>query len=193
MKKKKGHRHCQRPNTAAVLLPPPNFAAVEDNSVYRSSFPQPSNFPFLRSLKLRSILYLCPEPYPEENLQFLQSNEVKLFQFGIDGTKEPSAIPRSTITEALKVLIDVRNHPVLIHCKRGKHRTGCLVGCLRKMQNWCLPSILEEYKNFAGIKSRETDLRFLETYDNSCLRHCLQKRLLPYRDDCVLKPRITSV
>ncbi|CAA3002241.1 probable tyrosine- phosphatase At1g05000 [Olea europaea subsp. europaea] len=194
-----------QPNAGAVLLPPTNFSTVVDNTVYRSGFPQPSNLPFLRSLKLRSILYLCPEPYPEENWQFLQSNKVKLFQFGIDGTKEPSAIPRSTITEALKVLIDVRNHPILIHCRRGKHRTGCLVGCLRKLQNWCLSSILEEYKNFAGIKLRETDLRFLETYDISCLRHCLQSliyqyqgyglrnRRLLYREDCVQKPRITSV
>ncbi|KAG9450936.1 hypothetical protein H6P81_010901 [Aristolochia fimbriata] len=32
--------------------------------------------------------------------------------------------------------LDVRNHPLLIHCKRGKHQTGSLVGCLRKLQNF---------------------------------------------------------
>jgi hypothetical protein len=31
--------------------------------------------------------YLCTEPYPEENLEFLIANKIKLFQFGIDGTK----------------------------------------------------------------------------------------------------------
>ncbi|KAK2974258.1 hypothetical protein RJ640_016744 [Escallonia rubra] len=118
---------------------------------------------------------------------------------------EPSVpIPRVTITEALKVLIDVRNHPVLIHCKRGKHRTGCVVGCLRKLQNWCLSSILEEYQRIAGTKSRATDMRFLGTYDVSCLRHCLhsiiyqyqgygsKKRRLLYREESVQKPRIKS-
>ncbi|XP_009767953.1 inositol diphosphatase DSP5-like [Nicotiana tabacum] len=186
-----------------VLVGPANFSVVEENGIYRSGFPQPSNFPFLHSLNLRSIIYLCPEPYPEENLEFLRINNIKLFQFGIDGTKEPAAMSRSAITEALKVLIDVRNHPVLIHCKRGKHRTGCLVGCLRKLQNWCLSSVVEEYKHFAGIKWRETDLRYLETYDVSCIKHCLESiiymyygsrtRRLLYGDENLQKPQMTYV
>ncbi|XP_059298602.1 tyrosine-protein phosphatase DSP3-like isoform X1 [Lycium ferocissimum] len=163
-----------------MLVPPSNFSIVEDNCIYRSGFPQPSNFPFLQSLNLRSIIYLCPEPYPEENLEFLRINKIKLFQFGIDGTKEPSAISRSAITEALKVLIDVRNHPILIHCKRGKHRTGCLVGCLRKLQNWCHSSVVEEYKHFAGSKWRQTDVRYLESCDVSCIRHCLESIIYMY-------------
>ncbi|XP_031101072.1 tyrosine-protein phosphatase DSP5-like [Ipomoea triloba] len=186
-----------------VFVPPPNFAAVEDFCIYRSGFPQPSNFPFIQSLNLRSIIYLCPEPYPEETKEFLRLNKVQLFQFGMEGTKEPSAIPRGAITEALKVLIDVRNHPVLIHCKRGKHRTGCLVGCLRKLQNWRLSSVLEEYKHFAGVKWRESDIRFLEEYDVSCIRYSLQsiiyryygskkRRLLYGEEESVQKPRITS-
>lgn len=187
----------------AVLVPPTNFSAVEDNCIYRSGFPQPSNFPFLQSLNLRSIIYLCPEPYPEENLGFLRINNIKLFQFGIDGTKEPSAMSSSAITEALKVIIDVRNHPVLIHCKRGKHRTGCLVGCLRKLQNWCTSAVVEEYKHFAGTKWRETDLKFLENYDVSRIRYCLEsiiyryygskKRRLQYREESLQKPQMTSV
>jgi tyrosine-protein phosphatase SIW14 len=39
-----------------VLLPPPNFHTVEDNSIYRSGFPEPSNFPFLQSLNLKSVM-----------------------------------------------------------------------------------------------------------------------------------------
>lgn len=187
------------------LVAPPNFAAVEIECIYRSGFPQPSNFPFLQTLNLKSIIYLCPEPYPVESHEFLKANNVKLFQFGIDGTKEPSASPENAITEALKVLIDVRNHPVLIHCKRGKHRTGCLVGCLRKLQNWCFSSVEDEYKHFAGIKWRQTDVNFLQAYDVSCLRLCLQsiiykyqlsgtnKRRLLYKDECIQKPRLTSI
>ncbi|CAN4075686.1 unnamed protein product [Withania somnifera] len=185
------------------LVPPTNFSAVEDYCIYRSGFPQSSNFPFLHSLNLRSIIYLCPEPYPEENLEFLRINNIKLFQFGIDGTKEPSAMSSSAITEALKVITDVRNHPVLIHCKRGKHRTGCLVGCLRKLQNWCMSAVVVEYKHFSGTKWRETDLKFLENYDISCIRHCLEsiiyryygskKRRLQYREESLQKPQMTSV
>ncbi|KAL3370999.1 hypothetical protein AABB24_007832 [Solanum stoloniferum] len=109
----------------------------------------------------------------------------------------------SAITEALKVITDVRNHPVLIHCKRGKHRTGCLVGCLRKLQNWCMSAVVEEYKHFAGTKWRETDVKFLEKYDVSRIRHCLEsiiyryygskKRRLQYREESLQKPQMTSV
>ncbi|XP_024982008.1 tyrosine-protein phosphatase DSP3-like [Cynara cardunculus var. scolymus] len=190
------------PAAGLTYHPPINFAAVEDR-IYRSGFPQPRDFPYLDTLQLRSIIYLCTEPYPTENLEFLNARNIRLFQFGIDGTKD-AKISKGTITDALKVLIDVRNHPVLIHCKRGKHRTGCLVGCLRKLQNWCLSSVLEEYKFYAGEKSRDMDLKFLETYDVSYLRQCLhsiiyqyhgygsKKRRLLYKDDVQHKSRISS-
>ncbi|XP_062084154.1 tyrosine-protein phosphatase DSP3-like [Humulus lupulus] len=188
-----------------ILVPPVNFSMVEDG-IYRSGLPQPSNFRFLKTLNLRCIIYLCPEPYPEENLKFLEANNIRLFQFGIEGKTEPTvSLLKDAIMDALKILVDVRNHPVLIHCKRGKHRTGCLVGCLRKLQNWCLASVFEEYQRFAGVKSRETDKKFIESFEVLSLRHCLysiiyryhgygsKKRRLLYKEDNVQKPQMTSV
>ncbi|XP_022554938.2 tyrosine-protein phosphatase DSP5-like isoform X2 [Brassica napus] len=67
-----------------VLIPPKNFWKVEDG-IYRSGFPQLENFGFLSTLNLKSIIYLCPEPYPEENLKSLESNNIRLFHFGIHG------------------------------------------------------------------------------------------------------------
>ncbi|XP_062193207.1 probable tyrosine-protein phosphatase DSP4 [Phragmites australis] len=154
-----------------LLVPPLNFAMV-DHGVYRSGFPDVSNLPFLESLRLRSVLCLCPEAYPEANLEFLRAHRIRLFQFGIAGSKEPFVnIPEDTIREALNVVLDVRNHPVLIHCKRGKHRTGCVVGCLRKLQRWCLTSIFDEYQRFAAAKTRVSDLRFMELFDISSINH----------------------
>ncbi|CAN6574209.1 unnamed protein product [Malus baccata var. baccata] len=154
-----------------LFIPPLNFSLV-DNGIFRSGFPESANFSFLQTLGLGSIICLCPEPYPEANMEFLKSNGIKLFQFGIDGYKEPFVnIPDDTIREALKVVLDVRNHPVLIHCKRGKHRTGCLVGCLRKLQRWCLTSVFDEYQRFAAAKARVADQRFMEMFDVSSLKH----------------------
>ncbi|XBI48843.1 hypothetical protein VPH35_112501 [Triticum aestivum] len=118
--------------------------------------------------------YLCPEPYPEQNARFLGRSGIKLHHFGIQGRKELFVgIPEEMIREALKVILDVRNHPVLIHCKRGKHRTGCVVGCLRKLQKWRLSSVLDEYLHFAAAKARKTDQRFMELFDTSSLVHLL--------------------
>ncbi|KAG8488377.1 hypothetical protein CXB51_016566 [Gossypium anomalum] len=169
------------------LIPPLNFAMV-DNGIFRSGFPDSANFSFLQTLRLRSIIYLCPEPYPEANNEFLKSNGIKLFQFGIEGYKEPFVnIPQDTIREALKTLLDVRNHPVLIHCKRGKHRTGCLVGCLRKLQRWCLSSIFDEYQRFAAAKARVSDQRFMELFDISSLKH------LPMSFSCLKRHVFTAI
>ncbi|KAK0588767.1 hypothetical protein LWI29_005175 [Acer saccharum] len=153
------------------LVPPLNFSMV-DNGIFRSGFPDSANFAFLQTLRLRSIIYLCPEPYPDANTEFLKSDGIRLFQFEIEGHKEPFVnIPEDMIREALKVLLDVRNHPVLIHCKRGKHRTGCLVGCLRKLQRWCLSSVFDEYQRYAAAKARISDQRFMELFDISSLKH----------------------
>lgn len=48
-----------------------------------------------------------------------------------------------------------------------QHRTGCLVGCLRKLQKWCLTSIFDEYQRFAAAKARVSDQRFIELFDIS--------------------------
>ncbi|CAL9155259.1 unnamed protein product, partial [Musa hybrid cultivar] len=153
-----------------LFVPPLNFAMV-DAGLYRSGFPETANFGFLRRLRLRSVLCLCPEPYPEANLDFLRENGIGLFQFGIENRKEPFAnIPEDTIREALKVVLDVRNRPLLIHCKRGKHRTGCVVGCLRKLQRWCLTSIFDEYRRFAAAKARISDQRFIERFDVASMK-----------------------
>lgn len=163
-----------------VLVAPQNFAMVE-NGIYRSSFPKPEHFGFLTALNLRSIIYLCPEPYPEESLKFYEANNIKLFQFAIESQKDPpTPIPEDTVMAALRVLVDVRNHPILIHCKAGKHRTGCLVGCLRKVQSWCLSSVLEEYQKNAGVKWRQRDLNFIEAFDTASLRQCLLSIMYRY-------------
>ncbi|XP_021851872.1 tyrosine-protein phosphatase DSP5 isoform X2 [Spinacia oleracea] len=201
-KEEEGGKHGgERKEEDDVLIPPTNFSMVEDG-LYRSGFPDSSNFGFLETLNLKSIIYLCTEPYPEEHLKFLESHNIRLFQFGIEGTKE--TIPEDVIYEALRILIDVRNYPILIHCKRGKHRTGCLVGCLRKLQNWCLASVYEEYQRFAGAKARANDMKFMERYDVLRIRQSLysliyqyhgygsNKRRLLDREDNLAKPRIKS-
>ncbi|XP_028779623.1 probable tyrosine-protein phosphatase DSP4 [Neltuma alba] len=150
-----------------MLMPPLNFGMV-DYGIFRSGFPDSASFGFLKTLRLRSIICLFPDEYPEANLEFLKANGIRLYQFGIDGSKDLlTKDPEDIIREALKVILDVGNHPLLIHCKRGKHRTGCLVGCLRKLQRWCLSSIFDEYQSFAAAKARVSDQSFIALFDIS--------------------------
>ncbi|KAI3855161.1 hypothetical protein MKX03_022909 [Papaver bracteatum] len=70
------------------------------------------------------------------------------------------------ITEGVKVLLDERNHPVLIHCRHGNHRAGIVIGCFKKLkQNWCWPCVLEEYKRLSGETARQSDIKFIKNYE----------------------------
>lgn len=147
------------------LFPPENFVMVT-KGIFRSSFPKRKNFAFMKRLGLKTILTLILEEYPDQNMRFLHDNGIKLMQFGIAGNKEPFAqIPPDQITAALSAILDRRNHPMLIHCNKGKHRTGCLVGCLRKLQGWSYTAIFDEYRLFSHPKSRAMDQQFIELYD----------------------------
>ena len=102
----------------------------------------------------------------------MQEHGIQLLQFGVDGNKEPfDEIPEPVIRRALIAVLDTQNHPVLIHCNQGKHRTGCLVGCLRKVQQWSLVAIFEEYRRFAGNKARVVDQQFIERFTFCDMNH----------------------
>lgn len=163
-----------------LLQPPENFASVV-GQIYRSSFPRPENFRFLQKLGLKSVVVLIPEPYPQENQQFVEENNIRFHQIPISGNKEPFVnIPQAGITEILKVVLNPENHPLLIHCNRGKHRTGCLVGCLRKLQNWSLTMIFDEYRRFAIPKVRALDQQFIELYeDEEIVSVAIEHKWLP--------------
>jgi len=151
-------------NDANVLQPPTNFAMVAEG-VYRSGYPKAKNLNFLRKLNLKSIVYLCPEEYPSEMKQFVEDNRITVFHFGMLGNKPIIRIPECAIRDVLVHILDVRNHPMLIHCNMGKHRTGCVVGCLRKEQHWSMSSIIEEYNMYAGLKTRILDQQFIRNFN----------------------------
>ncbi|ORY34792.1 tyrosine phosphatase family-domain-containing protein, partial [Naematelia encephala] len=155
------------PDVEDDLVPPENFAVVS-GGVYRCGFPMKRNFRFMETLRLKTVLTLVLEDYPEANLKWCQSQDIQFMQFGIPGNKEPfDNIPEDVICAALVQILDRRNHPILIHCNKGKHRTGCLIGCVRRLQSWSLTSIFDEYRRFSSPKSRAVDQQFIDLFDLS--------------------------
>ncbi|KAG7389458.1 hypothetical protein PHYPSEUDO_010343 [Phytophthora pseudosyringae] len=147
-----------------TLIPPLNFSMVA-SGVYRSGFPNRKNHAFLQQLGLKSVLYLCHQEHQPENVVFFKESNIEVFQCPIDGNKEPFiSINPDAMADALRHLLDVRNHPILVHCTKGTHRTGCVIGCMRKMENWSLTSIIDEYCRFAGPRMRLLDQQFIEFF-----------------------------
>ncbi|KAK6461410.1 putative tyrosine phosphatase [Scheffersomyces coipomensis] len=64
-----------------MLVPPENFGLVEAG-IYRCSKLESDNFPFLETLKLKSLILLDAEKPPRTLNKFLDSNKIELFNLG---------------------------------------------------------------------------------------------------------------
>ncbi|KAL2113133.1 hypothetical protein VUR80DRAFT_5212 [Thermomyces stellatus] len=141
-----------------------NFGVIIPG-VYRSAWPTADGYEFMRGLRLKTIITLVVKEEPDtEYAAFIKENSIRQLVFDIDGTKKAS-IPAETMREVLRAVLDKTNHPVLVHCNRGRHRTGCIVGVLRKLYGWDLATVLSEYHSFANPKPRDTDIKYLTTVE----------------------------
>lgn len=60
---------------------------------------------------------------------------------------DKAATPGEAFDIALSIMADPSNHPVLVHCEQGFHRTGVLCAAFRVMlDNWSIQDALEEMK-----------------------------------------------
>ncbi|KAI4823154.1 hypothetical protein E4T44_10146, partial [Aureobasidium sp. EXF-8845] len=156
------------PGRLRMYVPPVNFGAVETNSIYRSGYPTSKNFDFINSLNIRTILTLVPEPLSEEYVTFMDQNHIRHYQIHIHSNKDGKInITPESMATALAVVLNRNNHPLLIHCNRGKHRTGCVTACFRKTQYIQNDPAIAEYRDYSHPKSREDDMRFIKSFDPS--------------------------
>ncbi|PYH73904.1 tyrosine phosphatase family protein, partial [Aspergillus vadensis CBS 113365] len=155
---------------------PANFGEVV-KGIYRSSFPYPWNLTALKKLGLKTIMYvtLVDEPYPQSHVMFIKENGIAHHRILVQANKDPNVkIPDSVMCRILELLLDKSNHPVLVHCNKGKHRTGCVVACFRKLQGWDSCDVIEEYLRYAFPKPRLLDENYIDRFDPSQLHQLAQ-------------------
>ncbi|KNE63235.1 hypothetical protein AMAG_08384 [Allomyces macrogynus ATCC 38327] len=152
------------------FIPPLNFGMIEDD-LYRSGQPNELNFPFLEKLGLKTVVWLAPEEPNQRFLNFIDDQEINLEHLGVATSVNAwDPISEEIVLEALEVILNPRNFPLIIMCNLGRHRTGTVVGCLRKLQRWNLTSIFEEYRRYAGPKVRLLNEQFIELFDTDLCR-----------------------
>ncbi|CEP03189.1 protein-tyrosine-phosphatase [Plasmodiophora brassicae] len=151
-------------------IPPQNFGLVAEN-LYRSGEPNELNLPFLERLRLKTIIYLAPDEPSRLLLNFVDDQDIQFLHLGREGTKTPwKTVSEEVVLAALDTILDVNSYPVLVMCHLGRHRTGTVLGCLRKVQRWNLASIFEEYRRYAGTKVRLMNEQFIELFDTDLVR-----------------------
>ncbi|KAK2783668.1 hypothetical protein FQN53_009120 [Emmonsiellopsis sp. PD_33] len=158
-----------RPPTPHGAGLPENFAEVV-KGVYRSSFPLPVHLDSIARLNLKTIITLVDEEWSLDYREFIRKNGITSHVIPIIANKVPQvSTPQETVNQVLKIILDPKNHPLLIHCNKGKHRTGCIAACFRKLQGWSLAAALQEYQKYSAPKSRSLDRIFIEDFDETVL------------------------
>ena len=120
-----------------------NFGVVMPG-IYRSAWPTAEGYEFMRGLGLKTIVFVFPFPPPNLGSMrslfadlriystlvakeepdtgysaFIKANGIKQVVFDIEGTKK-SSVPNEVMRAILQVVLDKANHPLLIHCNRGR-------------------------------------------------------------------------
>jgi len=136
----------------ALYIPPLNFGMVEED-LYRSGQPNELNFPFMEKLGLKKIIYLAPDDPAARFMHFVEDQGIDFVHLGQHGRKTPwKPVSEEVVITALDIIMDPDNYPLHIMDHLGRHRSGTVVGCLRKVQRWNLASIFAEYRRYAGSK-----------------------------------------
>lgn len=149
---------------------PANFGQVGPG-IYRASYPQAAHFSALQPLRLKTILTLLPGEILPDYQSFMRTERIAHHQIQILANKDPDVYTSDeVINKAVKLILDPTNHPILVHCNKGKHRTGCVTACFRKVTGWSLDACLAEYDKYSKPKSRELDKVFIARFDASLLK-----------------------
>ncbi|KAI3404480.2 OCA1 [Candida oxycetoniae] len=173
------------------IIPPLNFCPVE-KQLYRSGQPSMINQSFLNQLNLKTILWLASEEPNDEFLDYCAEQNIQVeFVTGMTDfeydklSQHPhhhhqinpwDSLNESTITKALELIMDKGNYPMLVCCGMGRHRTGTVIGCLRRLQGWNLASVSEEYRRFTGSRGGRILVELLiEGFDVGSVRIDIEK------------------
>lgn len=136
--------------------------AVDPGRVYRSGQMTAEGFEeAIRELGIRTVVNLQDDyPNPDLKKSYLDRATVKERQFceklGVNyrfiapdllpRKETPARRPRA-IEEMLAVFDEPNNYPILIHCKAGLHRTGCMSAIYRmEYQDWTPEQAVDEMK-----------------------------------------------
>ncbi|CAI1819405.1 hypothetical protein SEUBUCD646_0B01970 [Saccharomyces eubayanus] len=141
------------------LVTPLQFSTVQPN-LYRGSYPREINFSFLRTLRLKYVLSLTPEPLDNDPqmLKFCEENNIKTIHIEcqserktdktkpkIKRKKKTVPIEYDVVVRCVKFLIDKRHYPCYMHCTNGELIISLVVACMRKFSYWSTVSILNEF------------------------------------------------
>jgi tyrosine-protein phosphatase SIW14 len=106
--------------------------------------------------------------------RWAQENQIRFEHLRLS---DQAATPGAAFDIAIDILADPANHPVLVHCEQGFHRTGVLCAAFRvTLDNWTTQAALEEMKSL-GFDPADAKRKVLITALREWLQtHSAQKK-----------------
>ncbi|HEX4609188.1 MAG TPA: tyrosine-protein phosphatase [Urbifossiella sp.] len=139
-----------------------NFRVVEDGVLYRSGQLSPDGLAgVMQDYRIKTLVTLRTTRKPELGYpdaweaDVCKAHDIKHIRITpkVWGPDEDGEIPaEENVRRFLDVVNDPANHPVLVHCMAGIHRTGTLVAVFRmERQHWPVDRAIDEME-FCGFK-----------------------------------------
>eukprot|EP00047_Mylnosiga_fluctuans_P007844 m.255851 g.255851 ORF g.255851 m.255851 type:complete len:221 (+) comp19719_c0_seq1:2-664(+) len=145
-----------------AVIPPFRFSCVE-HGLYRSAHPTPRNYPFLRQLKLKTIVCFLSSLDPSLEA-FAQAEKISLILVHVERSFEVLTLKHTDVAQFLDA-IKPENLPLLVHCYDGATTTGLAVACFRKQQHFAVSFIIAEFCRYTRDFNMEPEEnKFLDRF-----------------------------
>ena len=122
----------------------PHFGTVREGMLYRSGQPRGLGLAWVKHSGIRTLINLRnphSDGTPEEKA-FAAENGLNFYNFSIGSSHEDIA---QTVERFLAIVDDKSNWPILVHCSRGKERSGVLSAVFRiEYDLWSNDQALQE-------------------------------------------------
>jgi protein tyrosine/serine phosphatase len=124
----------------------PNFHQV-NATLYRSGRPKKGAMQEVKKMGIKTILNLrANDGKTKEEENEAATEGLRFFNVPMDTFDRPTD---AQIEKVLSIINDTANQPVLVHCTRGKDRTGTVIACYRiKYDKWTDKQALKEAKQY---------------------------------------------
>jgi protein tyrosine phosphatase (PTP) superfamily phosphohydrolase (DUF442 family) len=145
----------------------PNLYRIEDG-LYRAAQPTAKGFQELAALGVKCVLNVSG---PGDDA-YVEKGSLKLFHVPMSAF----GLRDDRVLQALKIMADPQNRPLLIHCQQGADRTGAMVALYRVVvQGWTAEKAVEEMTR--GGYHHSGLWKDLETYVLKADAAALRKKL----------------
>ncbi|CAM9169170.1 unnamed protein product [Chrysoparadoxa australica] len=153
-------------------VPPEGYRLVEDGLHRACTEPSPASFSFIESLQLKLVINMGSTQLRDSVSNFFLSKGIRVESpcavkegetfdrsYGFDGAEE-------TMKDALQLLLEASSYPVMIVCGARDHESARLISCLRRLQQWTMTAIIDEYRVSTNTgNTYDINLRFVERFD----------------------------